>query len=180
MTYETLVMYGRELIGIPESTVVGCSCEQNFDRNSLRIPLPSALLSKFQTEKLKKSKDRMQQKKRAQIALGSILLQAMMVVKFLQNSKAIQFLLAEFNLIGIFQMIEQTCDNKIFHFFQVNQHPKQICNVIIILRPLCTKNERVYDLHMQHMYCSYLSIWNVIQTRKYNHMYLWQYRLWSF
>ena len=47
MTYETLVVYGGELIAIPESTVVGCSCEQNSDRNSLRIPLPSALLTKF-------------------------------------------------------------------------------------------------------------------------------------
>ena len=73
MTYETLVMYGEELIAIPERTVVGCPCEQNSDQNSLRIPLPSALLSKFQTEKLKKSKDRMQQKKRAQISLESIL-----------------------------------------------------------------------------------------------------------
>ena len=73
MTYETLVMYGGELIAIPESTVVGCSCEQNFDRNSLRIPLPSALLSKFRTEKLKKVKIECSKKKRAQIALGSIL-----------------------------------------------------------------------------------------------------------
>ena len=63
MTYETLVMYGGELIAIPESTVVGCSCEQNSDRNSLRIPLPSALLTKFRSEKLKNSKDRMKQNK---------------------------------------------------------------------------------------------------------------------
>ena len=35
MTYETLVMYGGELIAIPESTVVDCFCEQNSDSATL-------------------------------------------------------------------------------------------------------------------------------------------------
>ena len=61
MTYETLVMYGGELIAIPESTVVG-ALVRILNRIPSRIPLPSALLTKFRSEKLKNNKDRMQKK----------------------------------------------------------------------------------------------------------------------